>query len=466
MLSLKKFSLSKIKNFCDEFFYGYSYPILLAIVALVSYNFEAGLFGFTFMATFACITLIMYKDLTPFLPPVFLFLFCFRNLSMLSGVFFYVVCGVCACALIVHFIIYPVKIFLGKLFLPICLMIMSLFMGGILSDYLDDYLGGLAVMIAVGPVMLFEYFLLSNYVCPPKDFDLKKYLCVLVVIAAFTASSTMLLIVSYKGSFPYRGLRLVGWGTSNTVASLILVATPCCCYLMTKTKIFTPYFILFVAFFMALILSNSDGCLGIFLAFFPLLVLVTYFSLDKSKRRAFLIEFSAFVIVVVIALIPLIKYVSLDKLINPSDSGRLDLYREAFKLFIKYPVFGAGQGYVNLNIFNPSLDVLRQYNFHSSVMHVMATMGTVGLISYVYYVVQRFRVLAGKNRFNVFMVLSFFMFEGYALIDVSEFCIFPLLCSVMIILAVTEKINNTSTDNLLLKNNFNKKVCAKFISNF
>ena len=459
-------TLKKFKPYIDEFFYGYSYPLFLSLVAIISYFFTIPLFGFTIFAVLACASLYLYKDLTPFLPPVFLFLFNFRDMAMLSSAYFYVLCGFCGVAIIAHFFIFRVRIFLGKLFIPLCLMILSLFMGGVLSDFLDDYLGGLAVIFAVGPVVLFEYFLLSNYVEPPKNFDLKKYLCSLVVISAFTASVTMLLIVSYHGTFPYKGLRLIGWGTSNTVASLILVATPCCCYLMTKAKIFTPFLLLFIAFVFALLLSNSDGCLGIFGFFMPLLLVVTFLCVDKNRKRLFLTEFAIFCIILFTILIIITRNYDFSNLLNTSDSGRLKIYEEALKLFVRYPIFGVGQGYVNLNVFNPSLDVLRQYNFHSSILHVMATMGTVGLLSFVYYVVQRFRILAGKNRFNLFVVLSFFMFESYALIDVSEFCIFPLLCIVTIIISVTEKVNNTSTENSLLKNNFNKKFNAKYISNF
>ncbi len=456
--------MGEIKEFLDGFFYGYTYPIFLSLVAMISFCFNVGLLGFTIFAVLASINLLLYKDLTPFISPVCLFLFCFNDLNVINCLYFYLLCGFLAICLIAHFFIHKTEFYIGNLVLPLILFSITLFTGGLLSDYVSDYLGGFAVIISTGPVILLEYLVFSNYILPPKNFDIKKYVCVVLIFAGITASITMFYLRSITNTFFKGGLLDLKWGTSNTVAALLLLTTPCIYYLLTKAKNFLPYLALIVFFFIMLVVSDSDGCLGIFLFFTPFLMLTSIYFMNKQIRRKFMITIFSCGILALLAVLYLIKNKDISTLLNTGDSGRWYLYKQAISVFKDYPIFGAGLGYYDHSKYYPSLEIFRQFNFHSSFLHIMATTGTFGLLSYVYYLISRVRCLKGKSAFNFYALSSFLCFQGYALIDVSEFCLFPLLGCITILIAVSEYLNGTYKKSDMLKENFSIKYQSKFLS--
>ena len=107
--------MGEIKEFLDGFFYGYTYPILLSLVAMISFCFNVGLLGFTIFAVLASINLLLYKDLTPFISPVCLFLFCFNDLNVINCLYFYLLCVFLAICLIAHFFIHKTEFYIGNL---------------------------------------------------------------------------------------------------------------------------------------------------------------------------------------------------------------------------------------------------------------------------------------------------------------------------------------------------------------
>lgn len=457
-------AIKKIKDYLDGFFYRFTYPAFLSIVAMLSFCFDLGLLGFTVFVVCACLNLLFYKDLTPFISPVCLFLFCFNDLSVINCFYFYFICGIFAVCLIAHFIKYPVKFYVGDLVLPLILFSVTLFTGGLLSNYLSDYWGGFAVIISTGPVILLEYLVFSNYINPPKNFDIKKYLCIVLILASVTASITMFYLKSITDTFFSDGLVDLKWGTSNTVASLLLFTAPCIYYLLVKAKHFTLYLALIAFYFVMLIISNSDGCLGIFILFTPFLMLTSLLFIEKSRRRKFFITILFFGIIALVVTFLYMKNKDLATLLNTADSGRLYLYEKALSLYKKYPIFGIGLGYYDHSKYFPALGVFRQFNFHSSILHVLATTGTFGILAYAYYLVARIKCLSGKTTFNFYALTSFLCFQGYALIDVSEFCLFPLLGCITLLITVSEYLKRTQLKNFLLKENFYEKRNCRFLS--
>lgn len=466
-LSNKNLSfLTKTKHCFINFFYSNSYPIFLALIAMLAFCFNLGLLGFTIFIFCACLNLLLIKDLTPFISPVCLFLFCFSNLNVINCFYFYFLCSVCAVCLVAHFYIYPVKFYVGNLTLPLIIFSIALFMGGIFSPFTSNYLNGFAVTFSTGPVILLIYTIFSNYIEPPKNFNLKQYISIVLVLSAVTASISMFYLISIKDIFFHSGLLDLKWGTSNTVASLLLFTTPCVYYLLTKSKYYIHYYLLIAFYLFMLILSGSDGCLGIFLLFSPFLLLISFISLDKSKKNRFLIISSAFFLLVVLFSYYFLKDFDFNSLLNTDDSGRNYLYERAVILYKKYPIFGVGLGYYDSSKYHISLSAFRQFNFHSSILHVLATSGTFGILAYSYYLFARVKSLSGKCRFNLFALTSFLAFQGYALIDVSEFCLFPLLSHITLLITVCEVLNNTYSKNDTLKENFYKRRRAKFLCKF
>lgn len=439
-----------------DFFYGYYYPLLLSIITIISYSIGTfgSFIGFTVLAAGTCISLILFKDITTIFPPVLLFIMNFNDLSLIYHPYFCVISVIVGLFIAAHFVLYPPeRIFIGKLFFPLIIVSVALFCGGLLSDYLKDYPQGIESAISVGPVILFEYFLFSNYIKPPENFDIKHYLCILVITAALTASATMFIYYIKHSIFRIGGD--VGWGSTNAVSPLILLALPCACYLLTRSFKQLPYFALIVLLFVCMFCTESDGALGIMCACTPFLIVTTYFNSINRKKFAF-VSSICITLGIILLFIVCIAF-DIFSIINTSDSGRLTIYKKAVELYKKYPLFGVGLGYKDLNAFNPALSSFRQNNFHSVVLHVMATMGTVGLVSYIFYFVCRYKIFIGNSsRFNVYMTYAFTLFEFYALIDTGEFVLFPLLCTITLITCVTEYTSMHASKNRSIRNNFIK----------
>ena len=132
------------------------------------------------------------------------------------------------------------------------------------------------------------------------------------------------------------------------------------------------------------------------------------------------------------------KYIFAELAHSFSDNGRLPLYKESLFLFAKYPIFGAGAGYINYDT-ELITNGIRIYNFHSTFFHVIATMGIIGFFAYLYYFVERFKILMARyNAFTFFMLTAFIMFECYGMVDTCEFNAIPLMCAVTVMLVVVE----------------------------
>ena len=186
---------------------------------------------------------------------------------------------------------------------------------------------------------------------------------------------------------------------------------------------------------------GSDGAFGIIIIFTPICFYYTYRNLSEKNRYAFSCLFlSALLCVAVIVIIysnrvdEILNYLKLHFLY---DTGRTDLYEEAWELFKKLPVFGAGIGY--------AVSFIEEgQNFHSVILHTLATMGLVGLAAYIFYYWVRIKILFTLNtQFNLFMYMAFAMFTAYSSIDCGEFTIIMVFATMII--AITEYSDKTES---------------------
>ena len=133
-------------------------------------------------------------------------------------------------------------------------------------------------------------------------------------------------------------------------------------------------------------------------------------------------------------------YATIDKFLKSGDSGRTNLYSDAWRIFNEHPVFGAGFGYFNDFVYSPaSSSQLRLFNFHSTLFQVIGSMGLFGLIVYVYYFWARISVFTKyNNTFNLFAFFAFLLYSSYGFIDTVEFSTIPGVLAVTMITLMTE----------------------------
>lgn len=456
----------------NKFFYGDTYLAFIALFTALFYCANLVFVGLCCYVALACYLLLANRDLTPFIPlPMFVVLI-FRNFSTFNNGAVYLVFIPVVICLILRFIIFPVKkLVVGKLLLPLTLFMIALFLGGLLSDYFQYYLRGLVTVITLGPIILFAYFLFSQYLLPPKNFDLPKYIFTALAFLGFTcfveAFAHMYVYVPAGQPWPN-----IGWGNINSAASLLLLAIPSCAYLLFYTKNTIRNLILLVLLYVAVFISRSDGVGGITLIFIPIILVATIAN-GKLKLNKYEILKSVTFVLICIALIAIVSIVAFNKhgelldmlwLKLSDDTGRSGLYRQAMELFKKFPIFGVGQGYLPDDYVMPP-DFAVTYSFHSSFIHTAATMGIVGLCIFIYYFVVRCKIITAKyTPYNLFAFFAFTMFEIYAAVDTGEFSVIPLmLCLTVMILAIeyTNKNPIPQPLPLLMSTKFAKLTCHK-----
>lgn len=452
-ITTKFFNLKNIPSVMEGFFYSALYPFLLAVFAFICYVFSLPFLGVVLVFVTGSYLLVTTRDATPIIPLPLYFMFFLRNLDVTGSLVFYLMIIPVAICLVIHFIRFPLERFnFGKLFVPLCLVAGALFMGGILSPYVSAYAKGLLYTIPLGLVTLVVYVYFANYVCYPEDFDFKKYFATIVMIMGLLATAELFY---YRYCFHVLKNNLfieheLGWTNINTIASIILLAIPFACYLAAKSSHIYPHVLIVLTLYVALYMTGSEGSFGIAGVFLPFLAFFVYIRTSKENKRRFNLFLFASVTAVVCCLILLEvtgkieKLTSIiDKFLKSGDSGRTKLYKDAWKIFNDYPVFGAGFGYFNDYVYSPSSSSqLRLFNFHSTFFQVIGSMGLFGLVVYFYYFYARISILTEKNNtFNLFAFFSFLLFASYGFIDTVEFATIPGVLTITLVILITEFAN-------------------------
>ena len=443
----------------NNFFYSPFFPSYIGILCVACYTLNTPLIGLAIMAFFACILLIIYRDLCPFMCLPFLVIMLFRDINDIVNVASVFILFPVAVCLVLHFIIYPPKcIFKGKLVLPFLLISITLFTGGLFSQYITEYHKSIVFSVASGPVLLFAYLLFYEYVTPTDSFDLKKYVCQVLLVVGFVATTQTAIHKFYIYEFFDYGTLLpdeIGWNNANGIASLLLVCVSCCAYLLCTAKKVIPTFIAFMLLCAGVFITDSVGCIGALIISMPIMLYFTIKKANKQNKRSLLL---LYLLTFAIIIIGIGLYIYLEGLgeVNEyiktnlsHDHGRTALIKEGWALFKKYPIFGVSMGYVNPDT-KLKVNSVVSYNFHSTPFHILATMGVVGFVAYTYYYVQRYKLLMhNDSAFNTFAFIGFSIFQAYGFIDTCEFNVIPCMLILTIFFAILERLNEKSNEKPL-----------------
>ena len=427
-----------IKILPENFFYSMTYPVITGLFALLFWMSELQLVGVAVASLTGGYLMAFKKDTFPIIPLLFSIILIFRNLGVFANPLTYLLFLPVVAGVVTHIIRFrPEKPVSLKLVLPIITVGVAMFTGGLFSPYMEYYSSGIMHMVTLSVAMLAEYAFLSLYFCPPQGFSYKRYFCTQLVCIAAVAGVQYLFIewgIYLGGPFGHTDL---GWGNYNYAGYLALFAVPACYYLIVSARKPILLFPVLALMYLLPAVVGSDGAFGIIIIFTPICFYFAYRNLSNKDRYALSCLFLFALLCIAITAIIFNNYV--DEILNYLklhflyDTGRTDLYEEAWELFKKLPVFGAGIGYA------VSFIEVGQ-NFHSVILHTLATMGLVGFAAYIFYYLVRIKILFTLNtQFNLFMYMAFAMFTAYSSIDCGEFTIIMVFATMII--AVTEHSN-------------------------
>ena len=451
MLDLKNqlnCTLEKLKSKSEGFIYGNLFPVILCLFALAFFIADLSMIGFGGLILIGCFILIIYDDMTPTIPILFIIPMTMRDTSILwYEIYPYFIILPAGIALIINFIRFPFK---SPKFDKLCwcfvAIILTSITGGLFTSTFADFYKGIGFLLLSGVLPLVMHFVYDNKTKTPSKINLANYLCYSFVLSTCLACIQLVYALIYNefipSTFPLPGGFC--WANSNHIANLIIIAIPLLCYLMLRLKNIIPALITLVFLYVCLFFTKSEACFFIALGFTPLIMynLIKHSPKNNLKLIFSFISICIFAFILVVTFYALFKREDLIKFLNnaTSDSGRQKIYLFGLELFIKNPIFGSGIGYA----INNELAFYSGY-FHSTIVQVLATTGIIGFIPYVFLYIHRIKKI-NKNRtiLGSYALISFIMYSMYAIIDNGDFNV--VLIYITLIITIIDIANEKGND--------------------
>lgn len=437
----------------------YSDWYLLAIAALVVlfWALEAMVAGFVTLLLIISFLLVVKRDMTPCMP-VLMSVYCVISKGEFPPYFAYmfIILVPVAGSLVFHFIYYRTdKISGGAFGFAYLLVAASMFMGGITSNQLNDEMKGLTFAAFLGLLPFAVYELIVNCCNGLKKSEFVNYVCRAFAYLGLLITVQLLIyyIRVWTGMIPAGREVHLGWGISNGAATVLLTTMPVTMYVaVTDKKLWRSFLfaLLSVAQMVAVIATVSRGAILVGIAEFVLMIIasVAFNKHRKAYITAYVLMTVAVVIFCVVFKDRLTAFIERAFSNGLAGSGREELYKEAIDVFGQNKLFGVGFGYIGVNSY---LNSNPMYYFHSTFFQTIASLGLFGLVASVYMYYKRVKFAFSKGRaFNVFLIVSCFGFEGYAMINTFTFLAVPGLLLIAILTAVNERSNSLTDEEYAL----------------
>ena len=173
----------------------------------------------------------------------------------------------------------------------------------------------------------------------------------------------------------------LGWGVSNTIGNILLMTLPFGLYLTHTGKRPAAYFLLSTGILVATVFTYSRAAL-IFAV--PVFIASLIFSCVSGRNRLTVVTVTS-VIAAAFIIYAVSRTDSLKKIFDfyiqngLDDRGRLELWLEGLREYLKAPVFGYGFAYR----FGDPLSAI--YFLHNTLLQYLCACGVVGLVCYLYH---------------------------------------------------------------------------------
>ncbi|MGI6702162.1 MAG: O-antigen ligase family protein [Christensenellales bacterium] len=349
-------------------------------------------------------------------------------------------------ALIIHLVIYPPKLISKRFLLPTILVAIAVTLGGLFSPYyMNNFkMPALYYIIALGIGMIGVYMFFESYV--EKDEYIKIYFCKMMI--ALGLLGTVMVAVNYFRYAPVYSEKgfsaLVNkFQFGNNLSSNLLLTMPFAFYMSTKGKHAVLYFVLGCLQYLAMLFSLSRGGIIFSTLLAPICITLTLYYTKKDRLKILVTS-----LVIIVATVLPLRIFAWDFIIDiteqidiSSGEARMNLYKLAWQNFLSYPVFGTGLGYSYPAYYYPKAWCI--YWYHSTLFQILGSLGVLGIICYGYqYLVRLKTVFEYRDKFNIYVLLSFVGFEAYQLVNVGNFAPLPYVLMLIVMYIVLNRNND------------------------
>ena len=435
---------------------------ILGFFTVLAFAFSLEVEFYTFVALYTVYVGLFADDLSPIMP---LFIFCYitpspaNNPGMSNqGLFFgasgiYLVCIVSIAVLVLIFrIALDKELGLRRLFTTKRMLLggiialgTSYFLSGILHEQYPEYAKGnlLFAFIQFASIFLL-YFILSATVKWDR-FD-PDYFAWIGLIMGFVVSAEVVFLyitnnVIVDGVIIRNNISS-GWGCYNNIGAIIGMSIPFAFHFAARRKRSSIFLLIACLLLCMIILSGSRGSLiGAMLMFIPCFIITDFRGHYKKEYR--LTAMTLLCIVSAISLlfpkelsvifnqIPNIAHIENGSLVM-NDSGRIDIYKNGWKIFLNNPIFG--QSFYPIEYGPISFSQTAEFNsffpprWHNTIIQMLASCGIIGMIAYSYHRIGTFCLYFKKRtQTNTYILLFILSLLIMSLLDCHFFNVGPVL---------------------------------------
>lgn len=451
--------MKKALTYIEKFIYSPYFLFSIGTIVLLSWAFDLSAIGIALLLAISGFILFISRDV---IPPMACLSFCIYCTSkpdildkpetlipMVIGAIIFIA------GIIGHLFIYPPKKFkLFKLTIPLILVSIALFIGGIGVIDSKSYFNSMTFILTLGVLLLALYYFIMLYTCPKDFVDIKRYTCfILFFLGLVLICQAFIHLIRMQPPNIDHIMRAefnVGWGNRNGIALSLTLMIPAAFYLAYTSKhlAILYYIVPFIQHIGVFLMFSRAGLIIITI---EMVVSIIYTFIKGSNKSHLVYTIGIIGILIAIFMLKNSEIVMqmieiIDTHFDGTTSKRDLLYKEAMQVFLEHPLFGAGVGYIG-SIFSVAPHCM--YWFHNTILQVMANMGIIGLICYViFYVARGVIMFSNPKQFNMILSIALVMFEIYCLAENATFIPFPNMYIVILITAIMEYNNGKEATSI------------------
>ncbi|GHV02984.1 hypothetical protein FACS1894211_15310 [Clostridia bacterium] len=435
--------IKALKNKFDRFLFGDWFFPFCAAVAVLSWQTGAYWTYAVHIAVSVFAVILIYllffcETILPAVPIVAVLSYMLPGNFKLGGFGPYIPLAVWLTLIVAGFVYYFVKrkpaFQKSRLFWPTVVFGAAMFFAGLLSPWYFEGVNFLMILY-LGLLYPFVTILLFNTARLTLEYVAKTIL---------TAGAVILLemLLYYAGvdaHGQYKAIHL-GWGMSNNMATVFTMAIVASFYLsLTKGKADVYYAVAAFVFIVALLFTESRGCIFLLAAALPFIVgfyLCRSARGERGRRAAILLICTAVSLAASLIFIDEVASVfALLKEMGLKENGRTELYKEAWEVFKGRPIFGAGFAYPTQLIPMGPL-----YPVHNTILQFMASGGIVGVGACLYLFGSRYRLLYDAYEPKlIFFAILMLLFEIYGMVEMATFCPYAVFLTCVLFNALEQE---------------------------
>ncbi len=435
---------------------------ILGVLTVLAFAFSLEVEFYSIVVLYTVYVGLFADDLSPIMP---LFVFCYVTPSInnnpgmsdqglfygSSGVYLVCIVSIAVLALLLR-IAFDKDFGLRRLFTTkrkflwsILVLGASYFLSGILHKQYAEYVKGnlLFAFIQFASIFLL-YFILSASV-KWDQFNL-DYFAWAGLIMGFVVSAEVICIyltnnVIIDGSI-IRSNIYSGWGCYNNIGAIISLSIPFAFYFAARKKRSSIFFLLACLLLGMVLLSGSRGSLvGALIAFLACFIYTDFHGNYKKEYRIAAMTLLCLISAVTLLFpyqiaeifnkIPNIAHIE-DGTLVTNDSGRIEIYKNGWKVFLRNPIFGQSFYPIEYSLYGfaqmPEFHSFFPPRWHNTIIQMLASCGIVGMLAYSYHRIDTFVMYFKKRTLTNTYILFFIITLGVmSLLDCHFFNVGPVL---------------------------------------